>query len=80
MPFRYEARHNGKLQELFSFAVAGNIVAAGAQGSLFFWDRRTQQALACYEDTHMDDVTQVRAAWSTCWRACRVWGGEAIVL
>lgn len=26
---------------------------------MLFWDRRTQQQLASFDDMHMDDVTQV---------------------
>lgn len=35
------------------------VVAAGGQGSVLFWDRRTRRPLAEFDDTHMDDVTQV---------------------
>lgn len=47
-------------EELFSFSVSDNLIAAGGQGNVLFWDRRTQQLLAAFDDMHMDDVTQVR--------------------
>ena len=37
-----------------------NVVAAGSEGALHFWDRRTRQKLATLEDTHMDLVTVAR--------------------
>eukprot|EP00775_Hariotina_reticulata_P001783 gene1783-2117_t len=46
-------------QELYSFSVLDNLVAAGGQGDVLFWDRRTQKPLAAFDDMHMDDVTQV---------------------
>lgn len=46
-------------QELHSFSVLDNLVAAGGQGDVLFWDRRTQKPLAAFDDMHMDDVTQV---------------------
>eukprot|EP00882_Tetradesmus_deserticola_P028717 GHRQ01031994.1.p1 GENE.GHRQ01031994.1~~GHRQ01031994.1.p1 ORF type:complete len:140 (-),score=24.31 GHRQ01031994.1:155-574(-) len=54
----YQAHHH---QELYAFSVNDNLVAAGGQGDVHFWDRRTQQRLASFDDMHMDDVTQVRA-------------------
>jgi hypothetical protein len=50
--------HSGG-QELFSFALSENMVAAGGQGDVLFWDRRMQQQLEKFDDMHMDDVTQV---------------------
>lgn len=48
-------------QELFSFAVAEHVLAAGGQGNILFYDRRAGgKQLACFDDTHMDDVTQLR--------------------
>ncbi|KAL6760401.1 WD40-repeat-containing domain protein [Haematococcus lacustris] len=35
-------------------------VAAGGQGEVIFWDRRTGAELGRLDDTHMEDVTQVR--------------------
>ena len=37
----------------------GNLAVAGGQGELLFWDRRTRQQLALFEDTHAEAVTQV---------------------
>jgi hypothetical protein len=37
------------------------LVAAGGQGDVLFWDRRTRKPLAAFDDMHMDDVTQARA-------------------
>ncbi|KAF6256824.1 WD40-repeat-containing domain protein [Scenedesmus sp. NREL 46B-D3] len=51
----YQAHH----EELYAFSVSDNLVAAGGQGDVHFWDRRTQQQLASFDDMHMDDVTQV---------------------
>lgn len=36
------------------------MVAAGGNGSLFLWDRRTSGQLACLDDTHMDIITVTR--------------------
>ena len=47
---------------LCSLAAAGDSVAAGAQGALFFWDRRTGEQLARFEDTHPEAVTQAGRA------------------
>jgi hypothetical protein len=49
-------------EELFSFSVTDNLIAAGGQGNVHFWDRRTQQQLTSFDDMHMDDVTQVCGA------------------
>lgn len=49
-------------EELYCFSVSDNLVAAGGQGDVHFWDRRTQQPLASFDDMHMDDVTQVCTA------------------
>jgi hypothetical protein len=53
-PPSFEAR-----QELFCLDVLDNVVAAGGQGDVLFWDRRTRKPLAAFDDMHMDDVTQV---------------------
>ncbi|KAF8057289.1 GTS1 [Scenedesmus sp. PABB004] len=47
-------------QELYAFAVSDGLVAAGGQGDVHFWDRRSAKRLASFDDMHMDDVTQVR--------------------
>ncbi|MEW5309955.1 MAG: hypothetical protein WDW38_001795 [Sanguina aurantia] len=52
--------YNSNKAELFSFAVLGHVVVAGGPGSVLLWDRRVNKALAKMEDTHMDDVTQVK--------------------
>lgn len=49
-------------QGLFCFDVLDNVVVAGGQGDVLFWDRRTRKALTAFDDMHMDDVTQV-CAW-----------------
>lgn len=49
-------------QELLSLAVSGHTVAAGAEGSILFWDRRTGAQAAVFDDTHSESVTQVRLA------------------
>ena len=49
---------------LSSLAAAGDSVAAGAEGVVFFWDRRTGDQLARFEDTHPEAVTQ--ASFSLC--------------
>lgn len=66
----YQAHH----QELYAFSVSDNLVAAGGQGDVHFWDRRTQQRLASFDDMHMDDVTQVGrlAAVRSAARICMV--------
>lgn len=47
-------------QELCSFAVLDNVLVAGGQGEVFFWDRRSPgQPVVTMQDTHMEDVTQV---------------------
>lgn len=47
-------------QELSSFAVADNLIAAGGQGSVLFFDRRTGKQAGCFDDTHPDDVSQLK--------------------
>ena len=51
-----------KDQELLSLAVSGHMVAAGAEGSILFWDRRTGVQAAVFDDTHSEAVTQVLSA------------------
>ncbi|KAH7862225.1 hypothetical protein Vadar_001647 [Vaccinium darrowii] len=53
----------GPSQEIFSFSVGGsgdNLLAAGSKSQIFFWDWRTKKQIACLEESHMDDVTQVQ--------------------
>jgi hypothetical protein len=47
-------------------SASGNTLAAGASGCTYFWDRRSAQQLACFDDTHQDAVSQVRAAFALC--------------
>ncbi len=51
---RFAAPH----QELLSFSMNETLVVAGADGSIFFWDRRTQRPLCVFSDTHAQGVTQ----------------------
>jgi hypothetical protein len=44
-----------------SLAAAGHTVAAGAEGCVCLWDRRSAQPLACFDDTHPEAVTQACA-------------------
>ena len=46
-------------QELLSLAASGHTVAAGAEGSILFWDCRTGAQAAVFDDTHSEAVTQV---------------------
>lgn len=46
-------------RELYSCSVSDNVVVAGSDGVLLFWDRRKQQLCGCFEDTHAQDITQV---------------------
>lgn len=47
-------------QELFSFSMWRHMLVGGTSGEVVFWDRRNRKVLAKLDDTHMDDVTQVR--------------------
>ncbi|GMQ00065.1 hypothetical protein CsSME_00047296 [Camellia sinensis var. sinensis] len=52
----------GPSQEIFSFSFGGpgdNLLAAGSKSQIFFWDWRTKKQVACLEESHMEDVTQV---------------------
>jgi WD40 repeat protein len=44
-------------EEVYSCTCCDNVVAAGTNGMLTFWDRRRQQMLQRMSDTHMDIVT-----------------------
>lgn len=47
-------------QECLSFAVHDNLIAAGGQGEVIFYDRRLAASpLSVLEDTHQEDVTSV---------------------
>ncbi|CAN1184779.1 WD repeat-containing protein GTS1 [Linum perenne] len=53
----------GPAQEAFSFSFGGsddNLLAAGCKSQVLFWDWRNKRQVACLEDSHMDDVTQVQ--------------------
>jgi WD repeat-containing protein 89 len=43
-----------------SCSCTDNVVAAGTNGCLCFWDRRTQTVLKRLDETHMDSVTVLR--------------------
>ncbi|XVF80572.1 hypothetical protein PTKIN_Ptkin15bG0084500 [Pterospermum kingtungense] len=52
----------GSSQEVFSFSFGGsddNLLAAGCQSQIFFWDWRNKKQVACLEESHVEDVTQV---------------------
>ena len=51
---------------LSSLAAAGHMVAAGAEGCICFWDQRSGEQLACFDDTHPESVTQVRVTRLFC--------------
>jgi WD40 repeat protein len=48
--------------ELLCFSMHEHLLAAGGQGDVLFWDKRSSKQLASFTDTHMDDVTQVGRA------------------
>ena len=43
---------------LNALAASGNTVAAGSEGCVYFWDTRSNEQLACFDDTHPEAVTQ----------------------
>ncbi|KAK4355680.1 hypothetical protein RND71_024651 [Anisodus tanguticus] len=52
----------GPSQEIFSFSFGGanhNLLAAGCNSQILFWDWRTKRQIACLEESHTEDVTQV---------------------
>lgn len=52
----------GPSQEIFSFAYGGsnmNLLAAGCKSQIRFWDWRNRKQVACLEESHVEDVTQV---------------------
>ncbi|GAV87174.1 WD40 domain-containing protein [Cephalotus follicularis] len=52
----------GCAREIFSFSFGGaadNLLAAGCQSQILFWDWRNKKQVACLEESHMEDVTQV---------------------
>lgn len=53
----------GFSQEVFSFCFggsSGNLLAGGSNAQILFWDWRNGKQVACLEESHMEDVTQVR--------------------
>ena len=53
-------RYAAARAELLCCSTNGALVAAGAGDRVLFWDRRAQRPLASFDDTHAQDVTQVR--------------------
>ncbi|GLJ14025.1 hypothetical protein SUGI_0224190 [Cryptomeria japonica] len=56
-------RGNSSSDEMFSLnngGPTGDLVAAGSKAKVLFWDWRNQKQVACLEECHMEDVTQVR--------------------
>ncbi|XP_020425557.1 WD repeat-containing protein 89 homolog [Prunus persica] len=54
--------HSGSSQEIFSFSFGGSansLLAAGCNTQILFWDWRNDKQVACLEDSHVEDVTQV---------------------
>jgi len=49
-------------KEIWSLAVSpsGAIIAGGVTGEVILWSRRTGEVLAIFDDSHMNDVTQLR--------------------
>jgi len=45
---------------LWSLSVHDNVIAAGANSEVLFWDRRTQKVLQTFQDAHAEEVTQVK--------------------
>ncbi|KAJ8898593.1 hypothetical protein K2173_004206 [Erythroxylum novogranatense] len=60
--FQEVSRMHAGSQEIFSFSFGGssdNLLAAGCQSQILFWDWRNRKQVACLEESHVDDVTQV---------------------
>lgn len=54
--------HNSS-EGIYSLSFGGsscNLIAAGGKAKVFCWDWRTRKELACMEECHTEDVTQVR--------------------
>ncbi|KAK6940976.1 WD40 repeat [Dillenia turbinata] len=50
-------------QAVFSFSFGGpgdNLLAAGCNSQILFWDWRNKKQVACLEESHTQDVTQVQ--------------------
>ncbi|KAF8659611.1 hypothetical protein HU200_058365 [Digitaria exilis] len=55
----------GASQEMFTFSFggsSGNLLVAGSNAQVLLWDWRNSKQVACLEESHMDDVTQVKFA------------------
>ncbi|XP_021763163.1 WD repeat-containing protein 89 homolog isoform X1 [Chenopodium quinoa] len=52
----------GPSQEVFSFSYGGvnNLLAGGCKSQILIWDWRNKKQVACLEESHVEDVTQVR--------------------
>ncbi|KAL9235770.1 hypothetical protein vseg_010506 [Gypsophila vaccaria] len=57
----------GPSQEVFSFSFGGgnNLLAGGCKAQVLIWDWRNKKQVACLEESHTEDVTQVRFAPGT---------------
>ncbi|KAL6210394.1 hypothetical protein ACLB2K_015627 [Fragaria x ananassa] len=54
--------HSGSNAEIFSFSFgvsSNNILAAGCNSQILLWDWRNDKQVACLEDSHVEDVTEV---------------------
>ncbi|WVZ72516.1 hypothetical protein U9M48_020959 [Paspalum notatum var. saurae] len=63
--FMISLLRGGMSQEMFSFSFggsSGNLLAAGSNAQVLLWDWRNSKQVACLEESHMDDVTQVKFA------------------
>ncbi|KAL8151274.1 hypothetical protein V2J09_021082 [Rumex salicifolius] len=51
----------GPEQEVFSFSFGseGNLLAGGCKSLVLLWDLRNRKQVACLEESHVEDVTQV---------------------
>ncbi|GAB2282023.1 Protein gts1 [Dionaea muscipula] len=51
----------GPCQEVFTFSFggSGDLLAGGCKSQILFWDWRNLKQIACLEECHVDDVTQV---------------------
>ncbi|KAJ4968895.1 hypothetical protein NE237_015596 [Protea cynaroides] len=52
----------GSSQEVFCFSFGGSndsLLASGCKSQILFWDWRNGKQVACLEESHVDDVTQV---------------------
>ncbi|KMT05980.1 hypothetical protein BVRB_7g164680 [Beta vulgaris subsp. vulgaris] len=51
----------GPSQEVFSFSYDGvnNLLAGGCKAQVLLWDWRNRKQVACLEESHVEDVTQV---------------------